>query len=249
MPAQKTPAQLQRDIDEALAGRHKQARERWLSLQAGPHHRERQAAYDEMAALARKTAGGAKRSHATVKAGTKEASAGFAIHTDHQGVIEDNARDRFGPNYGDAKDRAKMMKAGLVDAEGKITDRGWEQLNKDIRVLEDNALGWLRKTFGRASDQGHDSSGDLIGGLSFDPRSVKQARNIYYGAREGRQERIDFTDTGHGDFAGSGGAWKGVSAFGQDVLGGHITFFDVQPSGAIEIAEETVDRAARRSRR
>jgi hypothetical protein len=175
----------------------------------------------------------------------EEASAGFAIHTDHQDVIESNAREHFGLDYGDAKDRAKMMKAGFVGHQGEITDRGWEQLNKDISTLERNALAWLRKTFISASDQGHGSDGDLFGGLSFDPRSVKQARNIYYGAREGRQERIDFTDTSHGDFAGSG-AWKGVSDFGQDVLGGHITFFDIQPPEAMEVAEATVDRAARR---
>lgn len=187
--------------------------------------------------------GSQRPQHARVATAAAEASSGFAIHTDNQGVIEDNARDRFGPDYGDAAERTKAMKAGLVDAQGKITERGWEQLNKDIRRLEDNALGWLRKTFGRAADQGHDSTGDLIGSVSFDPRSVKQARNIYMGA----QERIDFSDTGYGDFAGSG-AWKGVSRFGQDVLGGHITFFDVQPPEAIEIAEATVDRAAQRRR-
>jgi hypothetical protein len=187
-----------------------------------------------------------QRAHATKKT-SEEASAGFAVHIDHEDVIKDNARERFGPDYGDAAERDKAMKAGLVDAQGKITDRGWELLNKDSRILENNALTWLRKTFGRASDQGHDSSGDLIGGLSFNPRSVKQAHNIYLGAREGRQERIDFSDTGYGDFAGSG-AWKGVSNFGQDVLGGHITFFDVQPPEAIQIAEETTDRAAEKRR-
>ncbi|HSX23422.1 MAG TPA: hypothetical protein VLE97_11665 [Gaiellaceae bacterium] len=192
----------------------------------------------------------ARRSHATTKKGAApQASAGFAIHTDHEDVIKDNASDRFGTDYGDAADRNRAVKAGLVDARGKITDRGWEQLNKDIRVLENNALTWLRKTFGHASDQGHGSDGDLIGSVSFDPRSVKQARNIYYGAREGRQERIDFTDTGHGDFAGSGGAWKGVSSFGQDLLGGHITFFDIQPPEAIEVAEAAVDRAATKKSR
>jgi hypothetical protein len=166
----------------------------------------------------------------------------FRSPTDHEDVIEDNARERFGPDYGNAAERATALKAGLVDAQGKITNRGWEQLNKDISTLESNALAWLRKTFISASDHGHGSDGDLIGGLSFNPRSAKQARNIYYGAREGRQERIDFTDTSHGDFAGSDGAWKGVSHFGQDVLGGHITFFDIQPPKALKTAEEAADR-------
>ena len=175
-----------------------------------------------------------------MKAGTKEAAAGFAVHTDDQGLIEDNARERFGPDYGDAAERAKRMKGGLVDAQGKITDRGWVQLNKDISTLERNALAWLRKVFGRASDQGHDSSGDLIGGLSFDPRTPTQAHNIVVG----KNERVDFSDASYGDFARSG-AWKGVSTFGQDVLGGSITFFDIQPPEAFELAEETADRKKR----
>ena len=192
--------------------------------------------------------GGPRTHHARVAPVIGNASAGFAIHTDHEDVTKDNARERFGTNYGDAKDRAKRMKEGLVDAEGEITRRGWDQLQKDIRTLENNALAWLRKTFSGVRDEGHDAYGDVIGGLSFDPLAVDQARNIYYGAREGRQERIDFNDSGHGDFAGSAGAWKGVSTFGQELLGGHITFFDVDKN-ALDIAEETADRADRRKRR
>jgi multidrug resistance efflux pump len=107
----KTSVQLQREIDEALA-KHKQSRAKWLSMQAGPRQRERQVAYDEMTALAREANALEKRGHSTKKS-TASASAGFAIHTDDQGVIENNARDRFGPNYGDLKDRVKMMKAGF----------------------------------------------------------------------------------------------------------------------------------------
>ena len=58
---------------------------------------------------------------------------------------------------------AKQMKAGLVHADGLITSRGWKQLNKDTSPLERNALTWLtwlRKTFGHASDQGHDALSD-----------------------------------------------------------------------------------------
>ena len=165
------------------------------------------------------------------------------MHTAHEDVIKDNARDQFNPHYGDAAERAKRIKGGLIDAQGKITDRGWEQLNKDISTLERNALAWLRKTFSRVSDQGHSDS-SLIGGLSFDPRSPTQAHNIVMG----KDERVDFSDTSYGDFAGNG-AWKGVSTFGQDVLGGHITFFDIQPPEAFEIAEETVSHGNRRRRR
>ncbi len=206
------------------------------------HKTTRQLDHEIAQALARgKTTRSHRGSHHATKSPTPaEATAGFSVHTDHEDVVEDNARERFGPAYGDAADRAKALKAGNVNAAGKITARGWERLNKDIRVLESNALAWLRKIFGRASDQGHDSDGDLIGGLSFDPRSPTQAHNIVMG----KDERIDFSDASYGDFAGSG-AWKGVSPFGQSVLGGHITFFDIDPA-AFEIAEETADKAARR---
>ena len=171
-----------------------------------------------------------------------QSSAGFDIHTDHEDVVEDNARERFGTNYGDAAERAKQMKAGLVDDQGKITKRGWELLNKDIATLERNGLAWLRKTFGNASDQGHDAQGGLIGSVSFDPLNVAHARNILMG----KNERIDFSDSSFGDFARD--AWKGVSTFGQEVLGGSINFFDVDQN-ALDIAEETTDRADRRKRR
>jgi hypothetical protein len=171
-----------------------------------------------------------------------QSSAGFDIHTDHEDVVEDNARERFGPDYGDAADRAKRLKEGLVDEKGKITRRGWDLLNKDIATLERNGLAWLRKTFGNASDQGHDAQGGLIGSVSFDPLNVAHARNILMG----KNERIDFSDASYGDFARD--AWKGVSDFGQEVLGGSINFFDVD-ANALEIAEKTTDRADRRKRR
>jgi hypothetical protein len=63
------PAQLEREINEALS-RHKQARDRWLSLQAGPLYRERQAAYDEMSARAQEARSlekKAPRTHHAVK--------------------------------------------------------------------------------------------------------------------------------------------------------------------------------------
>lgn len=196
-------------------------------------------------ALARKRPRVSRGPHHAQKTATKtEASAGFAIGTYHEDVVQDNARERFGPDYGDAAERARAVKAGLVDAKGKITDRGWKQLNKDIMTLESNALAWLRKTFGGASDQGHDAHGDLIGGLSFDPRNATQARNLVVG----KDERVDFSDASYGDFARKG-AWKGVSRFGQEVLGGGINFFDVQPPEALEIAEETASRSPRRARK
>ena len=180
--------------------------------------------------------------HARVASAPSEVSAGFAVHTDHEDVIRDNAREHFGLSYGDAEDRAKALKAGLIDAKAEITSHGWDQLNKDIRVLEGNALAWLRKIFGRARDEGHDSQGDLIGAVWFNPRKATQAENLVMG----KNERIDFSDSSYGDFAGKG-AWKGVSNFGKSVLGGHITFFDVDPS-ALEIAEETADKAISRRR-
>jgi len=115
MPAKKTPAQLQRDIDEALARRHKQARERWLSLQAGPHHRERQAAYGEMAALAREASGGAKRVHATKK--TAPSAKAVDFFRKHAG---------YSVRPGESKAKAKTRSAqALARAEAEAERRGW----------------------------------------------------------------------------------------------------------------------------
>ncbi len=54
-----------------------------------------------------------------------ERTAAFNIHTAHQDVIESNAEEKFGPQYGDPADRAQAMAAGMVNAHGEITMAGW----------------------------------------------------------------------------------------------------------------------------
>ncbi len=230
----KPAAQLNREIDMALHKRNvtalRQARE-------NPRHRD--PAIDAL--LERGYSLERAEKAATPYHTRLEATAGFTIHTDHQDLIEDNARDRFGHD-GNAAERAKQLKAGFIDARGTITDRGWKQLVKDMRVLEDNGLFWLKKVFEHAREEGHDASGDLIGSITFDPWSPVQADNLI----AGRNERIDFSDTTYGDFAKSRDSWKGVSPFGQSLLGGSINFFDIQPPEADDIVEEAAERRRRR---
>lgn len=170
--------------------------------------------------------------------------AGFAIHTDHEDVIDDNARGLIDPHYGDPELAAEWIRKGLVrdgNQREVITAAGWELLSKDVSTLERNSLAWLRKKFPTVRVEGHDSYSDLIGTLWFDPKKVSHAEIISLGI-EGN-ERIDMTDSSYGDLANS--VWKGVSRFGQAVLGGHITFFAVD-KGALEVAEETAYKAMKR---
>jgi hypothetical protein len=171
---------------------------------------------------------------------TREASAGFAITVYGQRTLEDFARDTFGPN-GDAADREEATRAGLVDANGEITQRGWDQLSDDIGKIEDNSLAWMRQKFLGASDQGHDGYDDLVGNVRFDPTNVDQAALIDLGTKE----RIDMVDTSFGDLGDS--ALNGVSSFGGRILGGHVTFFDVQPED-MEVVQQTL-AGARKQRK
>lgn len=166
-----------------------------------------------------------------------EASAGFAIHIDDQGVIEDNARERFGADYGDPEARAEALRDGLVDAEGEITQKGWDLLNADVSKLERNALSWLRQKFQHVRDEGHGSTDELIGAVWFDPYNEEHAYLIELASQKGRNERIDMVDASYGDLANT--AFNGVSDFGASVLGGAIYFFNVEPESAWEIIEET----------
>ena len=172
---------------------------------------------------------------------TDEYSAGFSIHTDHEDVIADNAGERFGSRYGDASERAEAMAEGWVDAKGNITSKGWQILNKDIAQLERNSVAWLRSTFVSARDEGHDRDGDLIGAVWFDLDAPAQVEALDMGLRE----RIDMNDPSYGDLSKS--VWKGVSRFGESVLGGAIHFFDVS-KGLVEEIEERAWKLQRRPR-
>lgn len=160
----------------------------------------------------------------TRQARREELDGGFAISTYDERQIESNAEERFSPRYGDADDRAKALKAKLIDSKGKITAHGWEVLNKDVLLLEHNSMAWLKKTFVSARDEGHDSHGDLAGTFFFDPSNENQVRLV----EMGENERIDMTDGSYGDLSHT--VFKGVSSFGEALLGGRITFYDVKKS-------------------
>lgn len=175
----------------------------------------------------------------------REAEAGFAIGTYDQGLIEDNIRERVDPRHGDPVIRREWAEEGLIDANGELTYKGSGVLSQDIGRLERNATAWLAHKFSHIRLDGHDSHGDLVGNVWFDPTNPTHAYLIEL-ASEGN-ERIDMADSSYGDLAHT--AFDGVSDFGASVLGGSITFFDVQPED-MEIIENTTarSRAPRRRR-
>lgn len=166
-----------------------------------------------------------------------EFSGGFAIHTDAEGVVQDNARDRFGPDYGEPEDREEALRAGFVDEEGEITQHGWDILNKDVARLERNALAWLRKNFQSARDEGHDSYSDLIGTFYFDPRDPAQADLLLTGLGENGYASLHFYDLPQ--------VTNGTSRFSSVLDGGQITFFAI-PDEAKQIAGDTLLAETRR---
>ena len=145
-------------------------------------------------------------------------SAGFAVGIYSQAIIEENARDKV-------HEFGQRGVSKFVTKQGAITDAGWEQLNRDIRSIERNALRWLRKTFVDARDEGHGSDDDLIGTVWYDPNNADQMELLELASDAGRSERVDMVDASFGDFAET--AFDGVSDFGASVLGGAIVFFDV----------------------
>lgn len=149
-------------------------------------------------------------------------SCGFAVQTYDQSLIEENARDKFTSRGEYAADRPILLADKLIRGDGQITDRGWEQLNKDVQRLEINALRWLQKRFINARDEGHDKHDDLIGTLWFDPDDADQMELIELG----EIERIDMTDGSFGNLVDD--VWMGVSDFGVCVLGGSISFYDIE---------------------
>ena len=176
-----------------------------------------------------------------------EAEAGFAIGVYDEGILESNADERFG-RHGDVADRQRAEGEGLINTDNgtkavTITQKGWDQLNEDIRRIEANALNWMGRKFIQVRDEGHGQD-DLVGTFWFDPTDEEQAWLVDLAADTGRQERIDMVDTSYGDLANT--VFDGVSDFGASVLGGGITFFDVKPED-MEVVEQTLEHERRRS--
>jgi hypothetical protein len=137
--------------------------------------------------------------------------ANFDIYIDDTRVIEDNARERFGPRWSEPDARKEALNADWVDVEGEITEHGWGLLRGDIDKLELNALAWLKERFFSVRDEGHGYADELLGSLRFDVWDSDQASEIQWGL-----ERIDFYNID--------GVYNGISRFGQWVLDGQIYF-------------------------
>jgi hypothetical protein len=195
--------------------------------------------------MAARTRRGAPRPSAARRPTSKrEAEAGFAIGVYDARLIEENAHDRADPRHGDPEWAAEMVKRGLLTKKGGITDKGWDQISKDVERIERNSMAWMKRTFGHVRDDGHDSHDDLVGSFWFDPTNPDQAWLVELASPSpGRSERIDMQDASYGDLANT--AFDGVSDFGASVLGGQITFFDVSPEDWETIESST--SAPRRS--
>lgn len=181
----------------------------------------------------------------TTKSG-HEAAAGFAIAVYDEDLVQENARDRYGPQGSDLHtvlSRWEAIESGLVDRQGTITPKGWDLLNRDVGKIERNSLSWLSRKFKGVRDEGHGSFDELIGTVWFNPQNPEQAYLIDLAAEAGQGERIDMSDASYGDLADS--VFDGVSDFGGSVLGGAITFFNVEPESWAEI-EATLERQERR---
>lgn len=170
----------------------------------------------------------------------REATAGFAITVEGQHTIEDNARDRV-DSY--PEESRQMIAAGLIKADGEITQKGWDQINADIGKIERNSMAWMRQKFQHARDEGHDSHDDLVGTFWFNPDDPEHAYLVDLASQSGRNERVDMIDASYGDLSKT--AFDGVSDFGGGLLGGAIYFFDVQPED-MEAVEATLSRGSKR---
>lgn len=195
----------------------------------------------------------------TREARDREAEGAFGISTYTQQLIEENARDKFGPGSDDPELRKHA--GPYVTDDGEITAEGWEVLNDDVMKLERNAMAWLRKKFHGARDDGH-AGGDgeeLVGSFWFDPENYEHARLVELASESvpytegrfscsfGRCERIDMSDGSYGDLSGS--AWDDVSDFGACVLGGAITFSHIPTEVAIRCARTLAQAGKRRAKR
>lgn len=156
-----------------------------------------------------------RRRAATATIMTETVPIAFGIYTWGEDLIAANARDKLDVRYGDADFRTNVLRLGLMDSKGTITEKGWEVLNRDLTTLERNAMAWLRRKFFSARDDGHDSHGDLVGTVWADPRDIEQKKLLDI-VRDGSEEKIDLGDIPNG--------YKGVSEFGLSVLGGDINF-------------------------
>jgi hypothetical protein len=164
----------------------------------------------------------------------------FGMSGEHD--MDENAREKFGPDYGDPIDRKELLKKGLIDKNGEITSAGWDIIGEVIDRLEDNILGWLKKKFVKVSDV-YSVDNELNASVEFDAGDPDQVEHILLGINE----RIDLTDSSYGDLAGV--AWRGISHPLSYVIDGWGNF-ELRDPGLAEKLETRLEweRTTRKSR-
>jgi hypothetical protein len=150
---------------------------------------------------------------------------GFAIITSDFEYVQDCITEDVEYNRED-KDMDTLINAGLITDSGEVTQLGWDTLNEDSMKIERNVLNYLKETFVFASDEGHDSGGDLIGSLDINVNDSKQLEAID-GEFISENSRIihsdNFTNEESIKFI------NGISDFGKMYLEVEIEYFDIPP--------------------
>lgn len=133
-----------------------------------------------------------------IKEDEEELTGGFAINTSSEDIIEQNFSERRGrePN-----------------------DKEWEQIGKDVMKIESNAVNYLKKVLGNARDEGHDSSGDLLGTFWCDWSNKKGLEMVFAHHEESDPNEL----SGEEDSA----LYKGVSKDGLDGVDARLQFFAI----------------------
>lgn len=144
-----------------------------------------------------------------IKEDEEELTGGFAINTSDEKVIEDNFRDRRGrePN-----------------------GKEWEQIGKDLMKIESNAVKYLKKVLGNASDEGHNSSGDLLGSFWCDWSNKKGLETVFAHHEESDPNELSSEE--------DSALFNGVSKEGLDGVNVSIYFFAIDPDDLEQLIAE-----------
>jgi hypothetical protein len=142
-----------------------------------------------------------KRKHeffASVKE-EKNMTAGFAISTSPEDMIEQNAKD----------------------SEIELTKKEWEVLNKDMSKIESNVIKHITNKYHvQIRDEGHDNDSDLIGSIFFKSSNKKAAE---YFADHGKDNEDQLAGA-----AGAVDIFHGVSEIGAKIIDVSIYFFNIE---------------------
>lgn len=155
-----------------------------------------------------------------------EVRGGFAIYTSDQGTLEDNARELVyyaTPSIGREEESKSWISDGLITEDGEITNKGWDVYTEGVIKLEHNIVAWLREKFSGASDEGHDTYGELIGSLWADLDNPEHTKYLYDSFGDLFDENWYAYDLGREDYE----KWfDGVSDFVAWIEDPALHFFD-----------------------